>query len=106
MTRAGFPAAKTSEGMSRVTTLPAPMTARSPIVTPGQMITPPPTHTSEPIVIGLADSSHLRRSTALMGCVAGYWKGRIYLANGYGPQAKITTKGWWGTVGRIEENEK
>jgi len=38
---------------------------------------------------------------ALMGCVAGYWKGRIYLTNGYGPQAKITTRGWWGTVGRM-----
>ena len=38
---------------------------------------------------------------ALMGCVAGYWNGRIYLTNGYGPQAKIMTRGWWGTVGRI-----
>jgi Kelch motif len=37
----------------------------------------------------------------LMGCVAGYWKGRVYLTNGYGPAAKITTRGWWGTVGRI-----
>src|SRR5690606_33120088 len=34
-TRQGFPAAKTPAGMSRVTTLPAPITARSPIRTPG-----------------------------------------------------------------------
>jgi hypothetical protein len=43
------------------------MTVRSPIVTPGQMIAPPPTQTSDPMVIGFADSNHLRRSTALIG---------------------------------------
>ena len=42
-----------------------------------------------------------RAPFALMGCVAGYWQGRIYLTNGYGPQARITTRGWWGTVARI-----
>ena len=42
MTRHGLPAANTPAGMSRVTTLPAPITARSPMVTPGQMTTPPP----------------------------------------------------------------
>src|SRR4029453_3220772 len=52
MTGGGLPAAITSEGISRVTTLPAPMTDRSPMVTPGQMMAPPPTHTSEPMVIG------------------------------------------------------
>ncbi len=55
--------------MSRVTTLPAPMTDFEPIVTPGQMIAPPPTHTSEPISMGLANSC-LRRSSAFIGCVA------------------------------------
>ena len=35
----------------------APMTDRSPMLTPGQIIAPPPTHTSEPMVIGFADSS-------------------------------------------------
>ena len=41
MTRHGFPAAKTPLGTSRFTTLPAPMTVASPILTPGQMIAPP-----------------------------------------------------------------
>ena len=43
MTRHGFPAAKTSSGMLRVTTLPAPITDGGPMRTPGQMIAPPPT---------------------------------------------------------------
>jgi hypothetical protein len=37
MTRQGFPAANTPSGTSRVTTLPAPMTVRDPIRTPGRM---------------------------------------------------------------------
>ena len=36
ITRHGLPAANTPSGMSRVTTLPAPMTAREPILTPGR----------------------------------------------------------------------
>jgi hypothetical protein len=40
-----------------VTTLPAPMTVFDPIVTPGQMMAPPPTQTSDPIVTGLPYSS-------------------------------------------------
>ena len=36
-----------------MTTLPAPITARDPIRTPGRTIAPPPTHTSEPISIAL-----------------------------------------------------
>ena len=39
-----------------MTTLPAPMTVREPIVTPGQMMAPPPTQTSEPISTGLPNS--------------------------------------------------
>ena len=69
MTRHGFPAANTPSGMSLVTTLPAPMTDFEPIFTPVQMIAPPPTHTSDPISIGLA-ASCFRRSSAFIGCVA------------------------------------
>jgi len=60
MTRHGFPAANTPSGMSLVTTLPAPMTVFEPIFTPGQMIAPPPIHTSDPISIGLLNSCFLR----------------------------------------------
>ncbi len=52
ITRAGFPTATESAGMSRVTTAPAPMTERSPIVTPGHTITPPPSQQWSPTVIG------------------------------------------------------
>jgi hypothetical protein len=69
MTRQGLPAANTPGGTSRVTTLPAPITARSPIFTPGQMIAPPPTQTSDPISTGLPNSCW-RRNSALSGCVA------------------------------------
>ncbi len=48
MTLQGLPAAKTPSGISRVTTLPGPMTEREPTRTPGQRIAPPPTQTSEP----------------------------------------------------------
>jgi hypothetical protein len=67
--RHGFPAANTPSGMSLVTTLPAPMIAFEPIFTPGQMIAPPPSHTSDPISIGLAYSC-FRRSSAFIGWVA------------------------------------
>src|SRR5262245_23504605 len=67
MTRHGFPAAKTPAGIGRVTTLPAPITVRSPMLTPGQMTAPPPTQTSEPIETGLANSRPVRRSAASIG---------------------------------------
>lgn len=54
MTLHGFPAANTPDGMSLVTTLPAPMTVLSPIVTPGKMVTLDVTHTLLPMVTGLA----------------------------------------------------
>ena len=41
-TSAGTPAAMESSGMSFVTTLPAATMQRLPMVTPGQMTTPPP----------------------------------------------------------------
>ena len=69
MTRHGLPAANTPAGMSRVTTLPAPITVPDPIVTPGQMIPPPPTYTSDPIATGLPNSC-LRRRSAFIGWVA------------------------------------
>ena len=56
LTRQGFPAATTPEGRSFVTTDPAPTTVVEPMVTPGHTITPPPSQTSSPIVIGLANS--------------------------------------------------
>src|SRR5688572_13567742 len=70
ITLQGLPAAKTASGMSRVTTLPAPMTVRSPMATPGQMMAAPPTQTSEPMLMGLANSSHWRLISASIGWVA------------------------------------
>src|SRR5687768_7447904 len=67
MTRHGLPAANVASGTSRVTTLPAPITARAPMLTPGRMIAPPPTQTSAPISTGLPNSC-LRRSSASSGC--------------------------------------
>jgi hypothetical protein len=52
-----LPAANVASGTSRVTTLPAPITARAPMRTPGRMIAPPPTQTSAPISIGFPYSS-------------------------------------------------
>ena len=39
-------------------------------VTAGQTITPPPSHTLSPIVIGAPDSQPSRRGPASIGCVA------------------------------------
>lgn len=47
----GFPAARTFDGMSFVTTLPAPITVLSPIVTPGITVTLAPIQTLFPTVI-------------------------------------------------------
>ncbi|KAI8851904.1 hypothetical protein BC829DRAFT_386272 [Chytridium lagenaria] len=54
--RAGFPATTVRGGTSLVTTLPAPITAPSPIVTPGNITAAPPIQTSFPITICLAYS--------------------------------------------------
>src|SRR5262249_20204933 len=70
ITRQGFPTANTPSGMSLVTTLPAPITERAPTLTPGQMIAPPPTHTSSPTSTALPDSRPVLRSAALSGWVA------------------------------------
>ncbi|KMQ51330.1 hypothetical protein CHISP_1813 [Chitinispirillum alkaliphilum] len=44
----GFHASETSEGMSLMTTLPAPIALRFPIVIPGHITTLPPIQTSLP----------------------------------------------------------
>lgn len=59
--RAGFPSAVAPGGTSRVTTLPAPMMASSPIVTPGKMMAPLPIQTCAPMLIGRPNSSICRR---------------------------------------------
>ena len=48
----GLPTATTLGGIDLVTTLPAPITELSPIVTPGRTTTFPPNHTLLPTVIG------------------------------------------------------
>ena len=48
----------------------APTTVLSPIVTPGQTITPPPSQTLLPIVIGLEPSHFARLGSGSTGCVA------------------------------------
>ena len=53
MTLHGLPAATVLAGMSLTTTLPAPMTQLSPMVTPGQTTTPVPNHTLLPTEMGL-----------------------------------------------------
>ncbi len=68
-TRAGLPTAITFAGRSRVTTEPAPTTVLSPIVTPGQTITPPPSHTLSPSVIGRPPSSLSRRGCGSIGWI-------------------------------------
>ncbi|SUP34573.1 Uncharacterised protein [Streptomyces griseus] len=69
MILAGLPTATTLGGRSLVTTAPAPTTVFSPMVTPGQTMTPPPSHTLSPMVIGSAASHLARRATGSTGCV-------------------------------------
>lgn len=52
----GFPTATTFVGMSRVTTLPAPMTLPCPMLTPAQIVTLPAIQQLSPMVIGFAYS--------------------------------------------------
>ena len=56
MIRQGLPAAKLWGGMSRVTTLPAPITLPAPMVTPPQTTTFDASQQSFPIVMGFAYS--------------------------------------------------
>ena len=69
-TFAGTPATTTSSSTFFVTTAPAATTTLLPIVTPGNIIAPPPIHTSSPIVIDGCAHSVFLLSIALMGCVA------------------------------------
>ena len=56
ITRQGLPTASEFGGISRVTTLPAPITQPSPIVTPPQTVTFPASQQLFPILIGFAYS--------------------------------------------------
>ena len=56
MIRAGTPATTVQGGTSRVTTVPAPTTALSPIRTPGRITAFALTQTLAPIVIGRASN--------------------------------------------------
>ena len=47
-TLAGLPTTVVAGGTSRVTTLPAPTMASSPMLTPGRTTAPPPIHTANP----------------------------------------------------------
>ena len=71
ITLAGFPTATAPAGMSLTTTDPAPTTASSPMVTPGQTITPPPSQTLLPIVMGLPPSKPLLRVGGSNGWMGG-----------------------------------
>ena len=55
----GFPTATLFDGISLFTTLPAPITTLSPMVTPGRTTTFPPIHTLFPTLIGFAYSNPL-----------------------------------------------
>ena len=66
-TRQGLPAATQLAGISLVTTLPAPMTQLSPMVTPGSTVQPPPNQTLLPTVMGRANSVPVRRCSGSMG---------------------------------------
>ena len=67
----GFRQRSAPGSTSRVTTLPAPITAPSPIVTPGRMMAPPPIQTSLPIRTGRPNSRPSRRVSASRGMVGG-----------------------------------
>ena len=69
ITRAGLPTATTLAGRSRTTTTPAPTTMFSPTMTPGQMITPPPSQTLSATLIGRAASHLARRASGSTGWV-------------------------------------
>ena len=66
-TRQGLPTAITLGGMSRLTTLPAPITEPEPMVTPGSTVTFPPNHTLSPTAMGRANSSPAFRVWASRG---------------------------------------
>lgn len=66
----GTPTATTLLGMDFVTTLPAPMTEWSPIVTPARIVDPAPIQTLLPMVMGLAISIPALRCSGSMACSA------------------------------------
>lgn len=70
ITLQGFPTANELAGISFVTTLPAPITQLSPILTFGSTVTFPPNHTLFPIMIGFAYSKPEFLVLASRGCPA------------------------------------
>ena len=69
MTRHGLPKAMTPAGMSRVTTLPAPITVPSPIVTPCMTTQLPPIQTLSPMVTGSERMTPALRWSGSRACV-------------------------------------
>ena len=67
ITRQGLPAATDRAGMSRVTTLPAPMTLPSPMCTPGITTQLPPIHTLSPMVTPTPYSYMVARASGWRG---------------------------------------
>src|SRR5262249_37670092 len=86
ITRAGFPTAMWLAGTSLVTTAPAPITARSPIVTPFKIIERAPTKTPRPIATGFAVALHFSGSLSHPHSPAGKWKS---LSNTIAPDPRI-----------------
>ena len=68
ITRAGLPTATALDGMSCVTTEPAPITTLLPMVTPISTTAFPPIQTLSPMVIGFAIPSLSLRPAASIGC--------------------------------------
>ena len=66
-TRQGDPTAITPAGMSRVTTLPAPITVLSPIVTPGSMVVPAPIQQLRQMCTGMLNWNTFSRYSGAMG---------------------------------------
>jgi hypothetical protein len=77
--RAGLPKAVAPAGTSRVTTLPAPISASSPMLTPGRMIAPPPIQTLRPMRMGRPNSKPAARSAGSRGWSVANLRGRANL---------------------------
>lgn len=69
MIRHGLPTATTLAGMSFVTTLPAPITVLSPMVTPARMMAPAPIQQLLPMRIGWLTCYPCSRREGSVGCV-------------------------------------
>jgi hypothetical protein len=79
ITTAGFPAATQSAGTSFVTTDPAPITARSPMVTPLRMMLCAPMKTSSPMAMGFVAQSSQPRGPRRVSASSAWKSGSAYL---------------------------